>query len=328
MRENPSLRDVPIAIGGRSDRRGVISTCNYPARAYGVRSAMASAIALQKCPSLILVPGNMPLYKEVSRQIMGIISEFGMQMEQVSIDEAYLEIDPEQSAIEIGHQIRERVKAEVGVTVSVGAANNKFIAKIASDWNKPDGLFAVKPHQVEEFINVLEVRKIPGIGPKTAQRLKEQGIETCADVLKYELFELVEKFGRTGASLYKKARGIDHRPLSQGRVRKSISVERTYARDLLDEQECVDEVDALWEKLQQRVEHAHIELEALAPFVKVKFSDFSQTTLADHLLQPTLDGFKQLVMQARLREDKPVRLIGIGGRCPEGNDSQLNLFSA
>jgi len=326
MRENPQLHDLPIAIGGRSDRRGVISTCNYPARQYGVRSAMATAIALQKCPALVLIPGNMALYKDVSREVMDIIRTYGIQMEQVSIDEAYLELDPEQSAIEVGNQIRSEVSRKVGVTVSVGAAPNKFLAKVASDWNKPDGLFAVKPHHVDEFVAQLEVRKIPGIGPKTAERLAAKGIETCADVQRFELMELVQQFGRTGAFLYKRARGIDDRPLSQGRIRKSISVERTYPKDLLSDDECENAVDDLWQRLQQRVDSANIELEALAPFVKVKFEDFTQTTLADHLLIPTLDNFKQLVIQARQRADAGVRLIGIGGRCPQDNQGQLSLF--
>lgn len=315
-----------MAIGGRSDRRGVIATCNYPAREYGVRSAMATAIALQKCPDLVLVPGNMALYKEVSQQVMDIIRSFGIQMEQVSIDEAYLELDPEQSAIEVGNQIRQQVCAQVGVTVSVGAAPNKFLAKVASDWNKPDGLFAVKPHHVDDFVAQLEVRKIPGIGPKTAERLAAKGIDRCVDVHAHSLLELVQMFGRTGAFLFKRARGIDDRPLSRGRLRKSISVERTYAKDLISEKECESAVDDLWSRLQQRIENTNVELETLAPFVKVKFQDFSQTTLADHLLPPTLENFRQLVLQARQRADMGVRLLGIGGRCPEENSGQLDLF--
>jgi len=326
MRENPQLRDIPMAIGGRSDRRGVIATCNYPAREYGVRSAMATAIALQQCPQLTLVAGNMPLYKEVSKQVMEIIRAYGQQMEQVSIDEAYLELDPSLSAIEVGNQIRAEVRDKVGVTVSVGAAPNKFLAKVASDWHKPDGLFAVKPHQVEAFVAQLPVSKIHGIGPKTAERLSQKGIITCADVLPFSLLELVQRFGRTGAFLYKRARGVDDRPLSSGRVRKSISVERTYPSDLMSAEECELALLGLWQRLQQRVDSAQIELESLAPFVKIKFADFSQTTLADHLLLPTLENFSQLVLQARQRMDLGVRLIGIGGRCPEENAEQLALF--
>ncbi len=330
MRDNPQLVNLPIAIGGHSDRRGVISTCNYPARQFGVRSAMATAIALKQCPNLILLPGNMALYREVSQQVMAIIRRFGIAFEQVSVDEAYLELDPEDSAIEVGNQIRAFVEAEVGITVSVGAAPNKFLAKIASDWNKPNGLFAIKPHHVDNFVHQLEVRKIPGIGPKTAQRLADKGIVTCADAQQYSLLDLVNLFGRTGASLYKRCRGLDDRGLTTHRVRKSISVERTFATDLYLAEEIDQQAEVLWDRFLQRTEKAEIDSRLLAPFVKVKFNDFSQTTLADQFSEASLESFRQLLQQARLRHDSDeiqgVRLIGIGGRCPEVSEQQLALF--
>lgn len=330
MRENPQLCHVPIAIGGHSDRRGVISTCNYPARKFGIHSAMATAHALKKCPELILLPGNMALYREVSQQVMAIIQCYGIAYEQVSVDEAYLELDPDDSAIEIGNKIRAEVEAKVGITVSVGAAPNKFLAKVASDWNKPNGLFAVKPHKVDAFVSQLEVRKIPGIGPKTAQRLAEKGIVLCSDAQPFSLLELVNLFGRTGASLYKRCRGEDERVLSLGRVRKSISVEHTFAHDIFLPEQLNNEVEFLWQKFLQRTDKANIDSRSLAPFVKVKFNDFSQTTLADHLQTVSLDSFRQLLQQARLRHDESemqgIRLIGIGGRCPDINEQQLALF--
>jgi DNA polymerase-4 len=330
MRENPQLCHVPIAIGGHSDRRGVISTCNYPARKFGIHSAMATAQALKKCPDLILLPSNMALYREVSQQVMAIIQRYGISYEQVSVDEAYLELDPDDSAIEVGEEIRAEVEAKVGITVSVGAAPNKFLAKIASDWNKPNGLFAIKPHKVDAFVQQLEVRKIPGIGPKTAERLAAQGIVLCSDAQQYSLLELVNLFGRTGVALFKRCRGQDDRALSLGRLRKSISIEHTFANDLYLAKELDDEVEVLWGKFLQRTEKANIDSRQLSPFVKVKFNDFTQTTLADQLLEPSLDSFRQLLQQARLRNDKNeiqgVRLIGIGGRCPEINEQQLALF--
>jgi len=330
MRENPQLCHVPIAIGGHSDRRGVISTCNYPARKFGIHSAMATAQALKKCPELILLPGNMSLYREVSQQVMAVIQRYGIAYEQVSVDEAYLELDPDDSAIAIGNKIRAEVEAEVGITVSVGAAPNKFLAKIASDWNKPNGLFAVKPHKVDAFVQQLEVRKIPGIGPKTAERLASKGIVLCSDAQPYSLIELVKLFGRTGASLFKRCRGLDDRSLSTDRVRKSISVEHTFSKDLYLAEELDLEAESLWLKFLQRTEKARIDSRGLAPFVKVKFNDFSQTTLADQLLEPSLDSFRQLLQQARLRHDSDeiqgVRLIGIGGRCPDVSEQQLVLF--
>lgn len=330
MRDNPQLCHLPIAIGGHSDRRGVISTCNYPARKFGIRSAMATSLALKQCPELVLLPGNMALYREVSQQVMAVIRQYGLVFEQVSVDEAYVEIDPDDSAIEVGEKIRAEVEAKVGITVSVGAAPNKFLAKIASDWNKPNGLFAVKPHKVDEFVQQLEVRKIPGIGPKTAERLASKGINLCSDAQKYSLIELVNLFGRTGASLFKRCRGLDDRPLTTDRVRKSISVEHTFSKDLYLAEELDQEAEALWIKFLQRTEKAKIDSRELAPFVKVKFNDFSQTTLADQLLEPSLNAFRQLLQQARLRHDSDevqgVRLIGIGGRCPDISEQQLALF--
>ncbi len=330
MRENPQLCYVPIAIGGHSDRRGVISTCNYPARQFGIHSAMATSQALKKCPDLVLLPGNMALYREVSNQVMSIIQRYGIAYEQVSVDEAYIELDPMDSAIEIGNKIRSEVESEVGITVSVGAAPNKFLAKIASDWNKPNGLFAVKPHQVDAFVSQLSVRKIPGIGPKTAERLAEKGIHNCADAQEYSLIELVNLFGRTGASLYKRCRGEDERLLRLDRIRKTISVEHTFAQDIFLAEQISDEVEFLWQKFLQRTDKANIDSRSLAPFVKVKFNDFSQTTLADHLQVVSLDSFRQLLQQARLRHDgdevQGVRLIGIGGRCPDIDEQQLALF--
>jgi DNA polymerase-4 len=330
MRDNPQLCHVPIAIGGHSDRRGVISTCNYPARKLGIHSAMATAQALKKCPELILLPGNMALYRDVSNQVMAVIRQYGIAFEQVSVDEAYVELEPNESAIEVGERIRAEVEARVGITVSVGAAPNKFLAKIASDWNKPNGLFAVKPHKVDAFVAQLEVRKIPGIGPKTAERLAAQGIVLCSDAQQYSLIELVNLFGRTGVTLFKRCRGQDDRILSADRIRKSISVEHTFAKDLYLAQELDDEVKILWEKFLQRTDKANIDSRSLAPFVKVKFNDFSQTTLADHLQMVSLEAFRQLLQQARLRNDSDeiqgVRLIGIGGRCPDINEQQLALF--
>lgn len=330
MRENPSLCSVPMAIGGQSDRRGVISTCNYPAREYGVRSAMASGLALKKCPQLVVLPGNMALYREVSQQVMTIIQRYGIAFEQVSVDEAYIELDPDESAIDIGHRIRAEVAQEVGITVSVGAAPNKFLAKVASDWNKPDGLFAIKPHQVDRFIGQLEVRKIPGIGPKTAQRLAEKGIVVCSDAQQFDVLDLVDLFGRTGASLYKRCRGLDERELNLKRVRKTISVEHTFSQDIFLAETINNEAESLWQRFLQRTEKANIDSRCLSPFVKIKFNDFSQTTLASQQQEVSLESFCQLLQQARLRHDREslqgVRLIGIGGRCPDVSEQQLALF--
>ena len=330
MRSNPSLVYVPIAIGGLAESRGVISTCNYVARELGVRSAMSTALATKKCPRLILLPTNMPLYKTVSNQVMEIIQRYGVAFEQVSIDEAYLEVDPLDSAIEVGHRIRKAVESEVGITVSVGAAPNKFLAKVASDWNKPNGLFAIKPHQVLGFVDQLPVSKIPGIGPKTAERLASKGIVICRDVHSYSLLELVDLFGRTGASLYQRSRGVDNRSLVTQRERKTISIEQTFAMDLYTENDLNNAVSNLWERFVKRIDKADVNWTGLAPFIKIKFNDFSQITLSDHHIPTSLATFHQLLARAKSRHNQEfmqgIRLIGLGSRCLEVNKQQLTLF--
>ena len=200
MREQPHLCDVPIAIGGESDRRGVIATCNYPARAFGVRSAMATATARRLCPDLVLLRGRMELYREVSAQVMNILRDYSPLLEQVSVDEAYLELDPDQQANQVAAEIRERVRHELGISVSVGGAPNKFLAKVASDWNKPDGQKMIPPQEVDEFVKALPVGRIPGIGPAFQARLKVLGIETCDDARSWDLNELVRRLTEINSS--------------------------------------------------------------------------------------------------------------------------------
>lgn len=326
MRERPELASVPLAIGGSSERRGVIATCNYPAREYGVRSAMSTAKALMLCPNLVLLPGNMALYSEVSAQVMAILKSYAVSFQQVSVDEAYLEIHPDQLASEVATQIRARVREEVGISVSVGGAPNKFLAKVASDWNKPDGQKLIAPHQVDEFVADLAVRKIPGVGPSFEKRLAALSIETCRDVHSWSLKDLVRRFGRSGLMLYQRSRGIDERPLSEPRERKSISVEHTYSQDLTTPDQCLSFLPDLYEKWQGRLERKSLTPEALSPFVKVKFADFTQTTLSDIQEVASLKGFQCLLEQALRRQDKPVRLLGIGGKLPERCEQQLSLF--
>lgn len=325
MRDNPSYRDIPLAIGGSRDRRGVISTCNYAARAYGVRSAMPSGQALKLCPDLTLIRGDMEKYRRVSREVMVIVESFGLAFEQVSIDEAYIEIPPHSPGRVIAQQIRQQVEAEVGITVSVGIAPNKYLAKVASDWNKPNGQFVVEPASVESFVRALPVRKIPGVGPKSAEKLSNMGIHNCADVQEIELADLLKRFGQFGKKLYDRSRGIDERALSRGRERKSLSVERTFANDLESEEELQLVANDLWQRFQSRIEASNIKLRDVTPFVKVKFADFQVTTLANHQKTVDLDSFIELIQQARQRQDKPIRLIGIGARLKQ-NLTQMELF--
>ena len=328
MRDNPSLQHIPLAIGGRSDRRGVIATCNYPARQYGVHSAMATALAVRKCPDLVLLPGDMSRYKLASKQVMDVIQQYGIACEQVSIDEAYVELNASDNAIETAKVIRSQVQQQVGITVSVGVAENKFLAKVASDWRKPNGLFAVKPHQVAAFVAELEVRKIPGVGPKTAERLKREGIVRCIDAHAYSSHELSEKFGRLGVLLHQRCQGLDDRPLNLERTRKTLSVERTFPEDLASDAQLLAALPELWQRWRQRLESSGLNPDDLEPFVKVKFADFQQTTLAAHRLHTSLKDFQTLLLKARQRSHHGVRLIGLGGRCRNHDplaEQQLSL---
>lgn len=333
MRDNPALIEIPMAIGGAIDRRGVIATCNYPARAFGVRSAMATAQALKLCPNLIVLPGNMNKYREASRRVMDIFREYTEVIEPLSLDEAFLDVTGSEhcqgSATYIAEEIRQRVKSEVGITISAGVAPNKFLAKIASDWNKPDGIYVVQPDQVTEFLNDLPVSKISGVGKKTAEKLSGMGINSCLQLRKRSLAELVERFGKFGKRLYELARGLDERPVQTGRIRKSISVEHTFANDLGDVEACLARLPALLQELEQRFAKHEKEKNVTGVIVKVKFFDFVQTTAEHTVSVPELAHFRQLLIDAYNRGGRPVRLIGVGYRLkPLQGDQpkQLNLL--
>jgi DNA polymerase IV len=326
MRENPHWREVPLAVGGDPSGRGVIATCNYPARRFGVRSAMPSSQALRLCPSLILVPGRMALYRQASDQVMAILRRYARIFEQVSVDEAFLEPHPWLEAGALARQIRTDVVSETGLTVSVGVAPNRFLAKVASDWDKPDGLLVLEEQDIDGFMSDLPVRCIPGVGPKLQARLLEEGIASCGQLQQHSLAQLVHLYGRMGAALFERARGRDDRPLKAVRERKSVSVERTFRVDMQRTEDCLAQLPDLWEVWQRRLESSGWDARHLQPFVKVRFSDFSQTTVADVREQASYDGFARLIRQALGRSGQGVRLVGIGARCPDQNPAQGSLF--
>lgn len=333
MRDNPSLSAVPLAIGGRSDRRGVIATCNYSARKFGVRSAMSTAHALKLCPHLTVVPGNMAKYKEVSQQIMSIFLDYTDVIEPLSLDEAFLDVTGSEhchgSATLIAEEIRSRVEAEVGITISAGIAPNKFLAKIASDWNKPNGIYVIKPEQVEGFLLSLPVKKISGVGDKTAQKMAQIGIVTCLDLRAKSLIELVERFGKFGKRLFELARGIDHRPVKTSRIRKSISVEHTYPTDLQNIESCLSQLPILIDELETRYNKYKDTRLVAGVVVKIKFFDFVQTTAENTVIEPDISHFRQLLCDAYSRGERPVRLIGVGYRLKDdkqGQPFQLSLI--
>ncbi len=332
MRDDPSLRGKPLAVGGRPEKRGVVATCNYEARAFGIHSAMSSARAFQLCPELLLLPADFARYRAASNQILEIYRSYTKLVEPLSLDEAFLDVSAashcQGSATLMAEEIRARIHADVGITASAGIAPNKFIAKIASDWNKPNGQFVVTPNEVDAFVAALPVKKIFGVGKVTAGRLKRLGVETCGDLRNWSLSRLTGEFGRFGEHLYRLCRGIDDRPVTPDRIRKSLSVETTYATDLPDLQSCREALPRLMEEFFRRFErHKHTRAVHKA-VVKIKFSDFSQTTVECLTSEPDSQVWMQLLDEGHARRNKPVRLLGVGVRFTEDEqlDGQISLF--
>ena len=343
IRENPLLANAPVAVGGQPSRRGVIATCNYIARQFGVHSAMASSHALRICPDLVFVTPNFPLYKQVSNQIREIMLRYTDIIEPLSLDEAYLDVSDSAhfngSATRIAEAIRRDVKNELNLCVSAGIAPNKFLAKIASDWEKPDGLFVITPDQIHSFIQSLPVNKINGVGKVTTKKLNDLNIHTCGDLYKFEEAYLIQKFGSYGSRLYQLARGVDNRPVQTTRIRKSLSVEYTFSKDLQTIDEILKNSERVFNELCERADKLSADTRLNKRFVKVKFNDFTQTTL-EEMISPSLPisqsawrdtaDYSRMLRQAWRRSEKPIRLLGMGVRLvtsePVNEQVQLDLF--
>ncbi|MDC1529069.1 DNA polymerase IV [Gammaproteobacteria bacterium] len=321
IRDDPSLAGLPVAVGGSEDRRGVIATCNYEARQYGIHSAMASATAKRKCRDLIIIPGNMEKYRTASQQMHQIFREYTDTIEPLSLDEAFLDVTGtticQGSGTLIAQEIRQKVRQEIGITLSAGVAPNKFLAKIASDWNKPDGQFVITPDKVEAFILKLPIGKLFGVGKVTARKMDLLGIENCGDLQDYTNFELVEMFGSFGETLHNLCRGIDERAVQTEGRRKSISVEHTFPEDLPTLESCLAMLPELLVMLEQRIQNSKKKVTIGKQFVKIKFNDFISTTVEQNANTLDLDTFKTLCETGFERGNKPVRLLGLGVRMKE-----------
>jgi DNA polymerase-4 len=331
MRDDPSLRGRPLAVGGRAEQRGVVATCNYEARRYGIHSAMATAQAVKLCPDLILIPPNMEKYRVASRQIMDIYRDYTDLVEPLSLDEAYLDVTNSPhckgSATLIAQEIRRRIHETVGITASAGVAPNKFVAKIASDWNKPDGLFLVRPDEVDAFVAALPVKKLFGVGKVTAAKLHRLGAQTCGDLRDWNMDKLQQHFGSFGARLYDLCRGIDYRDVNPVRERKSISTEETYTPDVPDLECCLSLLPDLYEHLLGRIKRNNAEKFINKLFVKIKFADFQRTTVECVGYAPNMTTFRHLMETGWLRASRPVRLLGVGVRLSDTETvEQLSLF--
>jgi DNA polymerase-4 len=327
-RDNPALRGLPVAVGG-SRRRGVLTTANYEARKYGCRSAMPVFKALELCPKLVLVPVRFDLYRAESARIRAIFGRFTDIIEPLSLDEAYLDVSHLQSGGgAIAREIRAQIREETGLTASAGIAPNKMVAKIASDWNKPDGQFEVTAEEVDAFVATLPVGRLWGVGKRSREELAAMGVETCADLRKFDRIDLAKRFGKWGLELWHLCRGLDDRPVKPDRTRKSLGSEETFSENLLTLPAAIPPMLALLEGLKEDLARHHADRVIRGLVVKLKFSDFTRTTA--ERAHPRVDEsiFEELLSEAWKRgEGRPVRLIGVALRFedPEAPE-QMEFF--
>lgn len=327
QRDDPSLRGKPIAVGGGGPR-GVVATASYEARAFGVKSAMPGARARRLCPSLLFVPPRFEVYRAVSAQVRDIFSRFTDVIQPLSLDEAYLDVTENKpgigSATQVAQEIRRLIQAETGLTASAGVSYNKLIAKLASDQNKPDGVCVVRPSEGADFIARMPVRRIHGIGPVTARRMHEMGIETGADLRTRDLAFLQAHFGSAAPYYYRAARGLDDRPVHERQERKSVSVEDTFFDDLIGEEALVREIERIATSLWGRIEKAQAYGRTVV--LKVKFADFRIITRSKSLpaavrspdlLAETARG----LLRAQLPLRMGARLLGLGVHNLEGEEA-------
>lgn len=326
QRDDPSLRGKPVAVGGDGPR-GVLSTCSYEARKFGCRSAMPSVTAKRLCPQLIFRRPRFPVYTAVSRQIRGIFLDFTPMVEPLSLDEAYLDVTEDLkgigSATRIAELIRARIKAETGLTASAGVSYNKFLAKLASDQNKPDGLCVIRPGEGARFVADLPVRRFFGVGPKGAEKMADLGIETGADLAAKDVMFLRQHFGSQADYLYRAARGIDLRRVKANRARKSLGAERTLDKDVSSGpalREVLERIIAItWERI------AKSGAQGRTITLKLKLADFSNLTRARTLAEPLasramLAALGHALLEEVLPLSQPVRLVGLTLSHMEGED--------
>jgi DNA polymerase-4 len=335
QRENPELKEKAVIIGGVNlSNRGVVSTASYKAREYGVHSAMPVAQARKLCPNGIYLPARHDLYQEVSREILSILNKYTPLVEKISIDEAFLDIKGCErlygTPLEIAKKIKKDVKNKTELTISIGLSINKFLAKLASDFDKPDGLTIIKHEDIKEFMADLDIKKIWGVGDIFAENLAEIGVNKVKDIWQYSLNELKNKYGKAGIKLYYLSRGLDNRKVKSKNKIKSVSHEETFAEN-------IEDIDKLWAylfKMSEKVSfrlHSN-NLKGNTVFIKVRYGDFStvsrQISLKNHLnsTEVIYKTGKKLIKDNKLF-NKPLRLLGIGvSNLSNSEKIQLNLF--
>ena len=332
QRDNPELRGKPIAVG-HAEERGVVAAASYEARRYGVRSAMSSLKAKRLCPSLIFVRGRMEVYKDVSRQIHDIFHEYTDIIEPISLDEAFLDVTDNKPgialAVDIAKEIKQKIRSRLHLVASAGVSYNKFLAKIASDYRKPDGLCTIHPDQALEFIARLPVESFWGVGPVTAKRMHTLGIHNGLQLRACSLERLTREFGKVGRVYYDFARGVDLRPVEAVRVRKSIGCERTLEKDISQRSSVIIELYHVAVELVHRLEAKDFRGNTLT--LKIKFHDFRQITrsLTQGKELTTLDVILPLAKQLMKEVDyaeHPIRLIGLSVSNPHEDSGARGVW--
>tara|TARA_B110000438_G_scaffold169154_1_gene161631 strand:- start:2 stop:1051 length:1050 start_codon:yes stop_codon:yes gene_type:complete len=314
--DNPSIKGKPVAVGG-SNERGVVAAASYEARKYGVRSAMPSVLAKKKCKNLIFVKPRIKRYKEISKQIRDIFFDYAELIEPLSLDEAFLDVTENKKniilAADIAREIRARINDEIGLTASAGISINKFIAKAATEVNKPDGQKTIHPSQVDEFIDRLPIHKFHGVGKVTAKKMNELGIFSGTDLKGFSINKLKKNFGKSGEHFYRIVRSTQDNPVNPNRIRKSVGAERTFSKDIDSESFMLDKLDNIADELERRMIESGNKGKTVT--IKLKYSDFTQQTRSktmDEYLQTKEDIFpiiQDLLYQKTI--EKPVRLLGI-----------------
>ena len=336
VRDHPELRGKPVAVGGRSERRGVLTTCSYEARKFGCHSAMPTFKALRLCPELILMPVRFDVYRAESLRIRGIFRRFSEQIEPLSLDEAFLDVSHlRSSGAAVASEIRAMIFEETRLTASAGIAPNKLLAKIASDWKKPNGQFEVEDTNISAFMRTLPVKRLWGVGRVTERRLLQLGIETCGDVVDTPVHRLAGELGKFGIELHEMAQGIDQRRVNPSRERKSLSTERTFSENVATATEGLMKLEPIVDELEEDLGNSkNRQREICKAVVKLKFADFTQTTIERGTEIVDRSLYRELLAEAWPRGDgKSVRLIGAGVRfrsCHDDGDeqsgTQMKLF--
>lgn len=326
VRDRPQLRGKPVGVGGARDRRGVLTTCNYEARKFGVRSAMPTFMALQRCPQLIVLPTRFDVYRRESAVVREILYRFTPLVETLSLDEAYLDVSAHAgSPAALAQVIRDLIFEKTTLSASAGIGPNKLIAKIASDLNKPNGQFEVEAADVPAFMAELPVGKLWGIGAVTGEKLEKRGIVTCAQMQPLTRLQLQEMFGKFGGELYELCRGIDHRAVEPNRERKSLSTEETFSQNLTTLEQCDEKMSELFEELAADLAQKASTRKITKIFVKLKFEDFTRTTVERAGLLPALENYRPLLKEGFFRAEKSVRLIGVGVRFADSEPAPAQL---